>query len=135
MAKLNLHSILRFGIVLLVCIIFSCMASPANSEPDIKIYNQVKECVEILPLKIYKYSNLTLFVTRWKIIKSTGYCGCKSALLSYRVFGEMDQHKTEIGFGVFSSFNHQEFTFVVNPDSSYNVYKSFSIHIQCANPN
>jgi hypothetical protein len=100
---------------------------------DIFIDNQVEECIEIIPNEIMYKSGSVYLNTKWKTIKSTGFCGCKSALLSYKVIAKKNDVNSMVNYKEFSSLNHDDFDFLVCSDFQKK-YDSFEIYIQCKSP-
>ena len=134
--KLLKHRASLFTIILFIHSVFlnSCATYKKNiDEEDIFIDNQVEECIEIIPNEITHKSGSVYLNTKWRTIKSTGFCGCKSALLSYKVIAIKKNVKSTVHYNVFSSLNHDDYDFLVCSDLKQ-YYDSFEIYIQCKNP-
>ena len=104
-------------------------------EENLLIENQVQDCIKVIPKTFYKESGLLRLSTNWEVVKSTGYCGCKSALISYRVSATLSPSlKREISYGVLSSLHKRSYDFVISHDEMVSSYRSFRLEITCKSP-
>ncbi len=122
-------------IILFVFSLFfiSCATFNHIEAKDIVIDNQVEECIEFIPDGIMYKSGSAYLNTKWRTIKSTGLCGCKSALLSYKVIAKKKGVNSIMHYKDFSSLNQNDFDFLVSSDLKQE-FDSFEIDIQCKNP-
>jgi hypothetical protein len=134
MAALKYRSFSKLLTLLIVLLPLSCTATTAKKTEKININNSVNECIEIRIGSTNTYKNTVLLDTAWQVNKVTGYCGCKSALLSYHSLGLKNGHKTNLSYGVFSSIGRESFSFVLNADKNYKGFDSYILDIGCANP-
>jgi hypothetical protein len=112
----------------------SCATLKNNiSAEDIFIDNQIENCIEIIPNEVMYRSGFVYLNAKLKIIKSTGFCGCKSALLSYKVIAKKNSVKSMVHHKEFSSLYQDDFDFLVCSDCKQD-YDSFEIYIQCRSP-
>lgn len=113
----------------------SCLALASNS-PDIRISNAVSECLEVSPGDSLVHNNVVLLDARLSVIKSVGYCGCKSANLSYYSIKGSDDHGnvTPMDYSVFVPSEDGVYTFVVESDFGQNDAGPRTLNIQCAGP-
>lgn len=135
MEQKRLKNRVFFTIILIVCSLFlnSCVTFRKNIKVEnINIDNQVEKCIEINPLAVMYKSGSVYLNTKWKKIKSTGFCGCKSALLSYKVIAKSKNAKSTVHYSDFSSLDHDDFDFLVYRDFKQD-YDLFVIYIQCKN--
>lgn len=99
------------------------------AEPRINIDNTLYKCVDIAPDGLTFFGHTVLLKTRWEWRKSTGECGCKSALISYTA---SSANGVAMAAGILSVMRQQrEFNFVVNPDSSVAHPLPFKLLITC----
>jgi len=102
---------------------------------DIEIDNSVVECFQIEPIKTFVHNNLVLLDTKLDTIKSTGYCGCKSALLSYNVtYSNSIEVNAPKSLSVFSSFLRGKYSFVLAQNFALNKHRAYVLHVQCSSP-
>jgi hypothetical protein len=113
----------------------SCSFKNNIKKNDIKVDNSVGECFQIEPIKKFVHNNLVLLDTKLDIIKSTGYCGCKSALLSYSV---TDSNSIDVNYpkslSIFSSLLTGKYSFVLARNFTLNKNTAYVLHIQCSSP-
>jgi len=125
-----------YTIIFIFCSVFlnSCaiLKNKITTE-NISIDNQVEECIEIIPNEVMYRSGAVYLNTKWKTIKSTGFCGCKSALLSYKVIAKKNSVNSIAHHKEFSSLNQDEFDFLVCSGCKQD-FDSFEIYIQCKSP-
>jgi hypothetical protein len=123
--------------VFLLLFSISCSAENAHNKnnPNIEIDNSVEECLEIKVVKKHIHNNVILLDTEISQVKSTGYCGCKSALLSYYVISSSIKsgNKTK-EHRVFSSLTHGLYTFIIENQYLPSTDKSYTINIRCTSP-
>ena len=134
--KLRKNRASLFTIIFIFCSVFLISCAILNNKittDNIAIDNQVEECIEIIPNEIMHKSGAVYLNTKWKTIKSTGFCGCKSALLSYKVIAKKNSVNSMLHYKEFSSLNQNDFNFLVCSDCKQD-YDSFEIYIQCRSP-
>lgn len=109
----------------------------ASSLPKfpVELKNYVSDCYHVSPGKLTVSNNVVMLEAETSSIKSIGYCGCKTAILSYSVQANQT-HKLRIPeYGRFSSFESGRYTFVI--DRSYedkNSQQQYLLRVQCAPP-
>jgi hypothetical protein len=133
----KLHRLYYLSLVFLFLFSIGCSAENAliKNNPNIEIDNSVEECFQIKVVKKHIHNNVILLDTEISQVKSTGYCGCKSALLSYYVISSSIKsgNKTK-EHRVFSSLTHCLYTFIVENHYLPGTDKSYTINIQCTSP-
>lgn len=113
----------------------SCSFNNSIKKSDIEIDNLVGECFQIEPVRKFVHTNLVLLDTKLDIIKSTGYCGCKSALLSYNVtYSNSIEVNAPKSLSVFSSLLRGKYSFVLAQDFALNKHRAYVLHVQCNSP-
>lgn len=104
------------------------------SNQTININNLVEECFQINPINIVNHNNLILFDVTLVAHKSTGYCGCKSANLSYYISSiKSDGQKKAGEYGKFSSLNNGKYSFILEKNNTQK-NEAYVLSIQCASP-
>ena len=97
---------------------------------DVAIDNTLDACIALTPAQPAKIDSALFLPTTWTVHKSTGECGCKSALISYRVTA--GPRSEVIASGVLSSLNKRSYAFLINPDASIAYGQQYSLFIGCA---
>lgn len=112
-----------------------CPAESLRDNPSISISNLIEECFRIKPANELIHNNVIMLDAELSIIKSVGYCGCKSAVLSYYVTTRPveSRHKTK-EHGVFSPLRNGTYTFVLERNNTRRENGSYTLNIQCASP-
>lgn len=109
----------------------ACVVAAACSaaHAEVVIENTLQACVTMKPGKTSVQGAGLFLHTDWEVQKSTGECGCKSALVSYRVSmrGEV------IASGVLSSLNRTGYDFLINPDAGVAYKDKYTLFVGCAN--
>ncbi|HEY6641985.1 DUF2195 family protein [Povalibacter sp.] len=102
----------------------------SGANADVAIENTLHACVTLTPAKISQMGSSLFLPTAWAVHKSTGECGCKSALISYRVTaGPRDE---VIATGVLSSMNKTNYAFLINPDAGIAYDAKYTLFVGCA---
>lgn len=113
----------------------SCSFNNSIKKSDIEVDNSVVECFQIVPVRKFVHNNLVLLDTKLNTIKSIGYCGCKSALLSYNVtYSNSIEVNTPKFLSVFSSLLRGKYSFVLAQDFALNKHRAYVLHVQCSSP-
>lgn len=115
-------------LVVLAALAFVTACSDARA--DVAIENTLDACIALTPAKPAKVEGALFLPTTWTVHKSTGECGCKSALISYRVTA--GARSEVIATGVLSSLHKQSYAFLINPDASIAYGQQYSLFIGCA---
>ncbi|HMN45585.1 MAG TPA: DUF2195 family protein [Povalibacter sp.] len=102
----------------------------SSAQGDVAIENSLDACIALQPAKLAKIESALFLPTTWTVRKSTGECGCKSALISYRVTA--GPRSEVIATGVLSSLNKQNYAFLINPDAGIAYGERYSLFIGCA---
>ncbi len=97
---------------------------------DVAIENTLDACIALTAAPLAKIENALFLPTTWAVRKSTGECGCKSALISYRVTA--GPRSEVIATGVLSSMNKGSYAFLINPDAGIAYGQQYSLFIGCA---
>ncbi len=114
--------------------IVSCATGPSELKSNIAIDNQINECIEIVPKALVHKQGYAYLETIWNSKKSTGYCGCKSAMLTYKVVAMKGGAFSTLFNNEFTSLRQEGYDFMVCHDSQQEDYEAFTIKIQCQNP-
>jgi len=134
MAALKFHKLLNAPACCLFLVSAGCSAGNLVKSSNVVIDNSIEECFQIKSVGKLVHNNVILLDTKLSTVKSVGYCGCKSAVLSHYV----TTHPVESGnqtreHGVFSSLQQGNYTFVLDRNNaSHN--KSYTLNIQCSTP-
>jgi len=102
----------------------------SSAHGDVAIENTLDACIGLQSAKLAKIESALFLPTTWTVRKSTGECGCKSALISYRVTA--GPRSEVIATGVLSSLHKQSYAFLINPDASIAYGQQYSLFICCA---
>jgi hypothetical protein len=98
---------------------------------EVTIENSLAQCIALTAAQPVRQGAGLYLPTVWAVSKVTGECGCKSALVSYRVTaGSRDE---VIATGVLSSLNKKSFAFLINPDASIRYDDRYELFVGCAN--
>jgi hypothetical protein len=129
----------NFAIIFLVLISSMVLSSCATSHielksEDIAIDNHVKECIDIIPQSLIKKQNSLYLKAKLETKKSAGYCGCKSALLTYKVVTKRENISSILHYQDFSPLNQNVFDFLLFEDFQQQDFKSLILFVQCKNP-
>ena len=115
------------------CIAIACLVlaacSPAAAE--VTVENSLAQCIALTAAQPVKQGAALYLPTEWAVSKVTGECGCKSALISYRVTA--GSRNEVIATGVLSSLNKKSFSFLINPDASVGYDGRYTLVVACAN--
>ena len=124
-----------FLIVICLTLFSSCVTGQKNFNVEkLLIDIQIEECIKIMPNGLIHKNDSVYLNTKWKYNKSSGNCGCKSALLSYRIVAKYRGANSILYNKEITSLGHDEFDFIICSDSQKG-YESYRIDIQCKNPN
>lgn len=104
----------------------ACSSAPA----DVTIENALDACITLAPARLAQIEGSLFLPTAWTVHKVTGECGCKSALISYRVIA--GTHKEVIATGVLSSMNKKSYAFLINPDAGIKYGDEYALFVGCA---
>ena len=105
-----------------------CVAGEENLD-HVKIDNALSSCIDISENEMVEDASKLALDTIWNNKSQIGGCGCKSAAISYSV-KLIDSGKL-ISYGVISSFDKENFKFVINHDSSIKYKNGFELSINC----
>lgn len=110
------------------------LSGQALADNSISIMNQQEECIKIKNRTPERISNLLLLKLEFKILKSTGYCGCKSALNSYKVRENPIKDNIPLWHG-WGKFSVSEITTtVILPVTAIADNSDYHLLITCAKP-
>lgn len=124
----------NFVSIISMVVLSSCTVGQGNIKTkDISVDNIIKECIEVIPIDLIKKDKSVYINAELKTKKAAGYCGCKSALLTYKVVSKKENSKTTLSYNVFSPLNKNSYDFLVCDDLK-NDYKSLTLYIDCKNP-
>jgi hypothetical protein len=135
MAVLKSHKLLC---TLICCflVVAGCSAVNMKKDSNVLIDNQIEECFQIKAINKLVHNNVILLDTELSPIKSIGYCGCKSTILSYYVVSNsIESNDQAREYSIFSSLSHEKYTFVINRNDNSDKNQSYTVNIQCASPN
>ena len=125
---------LSFPILVNFILVASAIATP--QEQSVNLNNRIAACNKVSIEKVFIHNNLVLADASISPIKSAGYCGCKSAVLSYSVRIDKMRKKQQGEYGRFLSFYSGKYTFVIDRDySKKTANRKYNLSIQCAPPN
>lgn len=112
-----------------------CSPGTIVNNSNVQVDNSVEQCFQIKPLSQLVHNNVILLEAELSAVKSTGYCGCKSATLSYYVTTHpVGPSSRPEEYGVFSSLRHGKYTFVLGRTGTPENNKTYTLSIQCASP-
>lgn len=112
----------RAAVAFWVCAVAPGCAQPADPSA-IQIRNSVSACLDLKPFKIVEQEAVVKLLARGKLLRSTGECGCKSALLTYRVLElrpdgqETERVKAYVSVKMPAGEMERQFTFVISGDA------------------
>ncbi len=78
----------------LFVLFLSCISFYSISD-EVSIENNLNECVRIESSNTTMHNNLWLLDLDLRVIKSTGYCGCKSAITGYSVMLDNEVQRSD----------------------------------------
>ncbi len=107
-----------------------CADTPLRESP-VRIENAVEDCLLVAATGEFVRNNVRLLDAELTPVKSTGYCGCKSAILSYYVPSASGEPAES---GRFSSLRAGPVTFVLDRDLDVATPGPDALRIQCAAP-
>jgi hypothetical protein len=115
-------------------VLSSCATSQTKLKAeDIVIDNYIKECIDIIPQSLIKKQNSLYLNAKLETKKSAGYCGCKSAMLTYKVVTKRETSSSILSYQDFSPLNKDDFDFLIGNNLQQD-YNSFLMFVQCKNP-
>lgn len=125
-------------ITFLLIIYFMVLSACATSQiklktEDIAIDNHINECIDIIPQCLIKKQNSLYLNAKLETKKSAGYCGCKSAMLTYKVVTKRENISSVLSYQDFSPLNQEDFNFLICNDFQQD-FKSLILFVQCKNP-
>lgn len=124
---------LSFPILVNFILVASAVATP--QEQSVNLNNRIAACNKVSVEKVFRHNNLVLADASISSIKSAGYCGCKSAVLSYSVRIDEAGKKQQGEYGRFLSFTSGKYTFVIDRDYGKKATnREYNLSIQCAPP-
>lgn len=134
MVALKLHKLL-YATTCCFLVGTGCSAGNIVKDSNIIIDNAIEECFQIKPVNKLIQNNVILLDTELSTVKSVGYCGCKSAVLSYYVTTQLVESSNQAKeYSLFSSLQYSIYTFVLDRNITPNKNKSYTLNIQCASP-
>jgi hypothetical protein len=102
----------------------------------IHLVNRVSSCLAFKPIAIAKSDTMVVTLSAEAVShKSTGECGCRSALLRYRVVDGPDQVESVsavISTLVYQSGTQKDVTFVLSGDGSMGYRNPVTVTVDCA---
>jgi hypothetical protein len=112
-------------------------AEPAKiTLAQVRVENAVASCMALEPKEIQRSGSTVKLLADARLIKSTGECGCKSALLRYRVYTQAAPgQRVEWHSGAVSamgSAGSKAFEFVLSSDASIQQRNELILSIGCA---
>ncbi len=127
---------LRRHLFILVSVIILSPACVAElDDHNVKLVNRIGDCHKVTITNVSSHHNLLIADAKVSSIQSAGYCGCKSAVLSYAVSATRSGKTEQIEYGRFLSFYEGKYSFLLNRGlDSKNKYTSYQLNIQCASP-
>lgn len=135
MATLNYHRLHCVSVPIIFLLSASCSAENVlnEEETNIAVDNLVADCFSAKSVKSHIHNNVILIDMNISHVKDVGYCGCKSALLSYYAVPSNNKSNMQIKeYRVFSSLRRGVYTFIVENDYVPNMDLSYTLNIQCA---
>ncbi|MDH5178269.1 MAG: DUF2195 family protein [Gammaproteobacteria bacterium] len=120
---------LRIACTIVVVFLSGCSSLPLHT---VQIQNGVRDCYSFEPRELVITDKQLILTTQTRLHKSTGYCGCKSALLSYRV---RNKNGDDSGSGQILSREEKQQDFVIDrkPETGKPM-KGYTLMIGCAPP-
>lgn len=115
----------------------------ARKTPDVEIRNHLSECLIIHPVQQVVMDNLVILKTVITQKKSTGECGCLSALVGYTSLTAQDVSDYGAGkagvlqqgnFLLTGSPESQPFSFVLSVDNRYMREQKLALLVHCTPP-
>jgi hypothetical protein len=108
----------------------------AAGQPQIIVDNHVSSCLRLDGKRLHTTDSLVILSVNGTFLKSTGECGCTSALLEYTVSsGEGEKRMEWVRALVFArppKNNLKTFDFVVKSDSTLPPQSPLTLDVQCA---
>jgi hypothetical protein len=128
------NPVITFLGIIFIMVLSSCATGqPKLKDEDIAIDNYIKECIDIIPQSIIEKQNSLYLNAKLETKKSAGYCGCKSAMLTYKVVAKREDGSSILSYQNFSPLNQDEFDFLIGNDFEPD-YNSLTMFVQCKNP-
>lgn len=135
MVALKFHKFLYASICCLFLVGAGCSPGNIVKDSNVEIDNSIEECFQIKSVNKLIHNNVILLETELSTVKSVGYCGCKSAVLSYYVTTHPVESSNQTKeYSVFSSPQHDKYTFVLERNDTPKKNKSYTLNIQCSSP-
>ena len=134
---------------LLALFLASCATAPAKVQPaaahqelllDVRFESDLEACVQLVPSGISAERNLLLLDVRFKLLQSIGECGCKSAVLGYRVRRNDSNHSSLDATGRLNTlgrelvFEEQVYLVLATDATMLSKAKTATIDVTCADP-
>jgi hypothetical protein len=112
-------------------------AEPAKiTLAQVRVENAVANCMALEPKEVQQSGSIVKLLADARLIKSTGECGCKSAVLRYRVYAQAAAgQRVERRSGAVSamgSTGSKTFEFVLSNDASIQQRDGLILTIGCA---
>lgn len=131
----TIHKIIRASTYLVMFTSIGCHAITSHEINNISINNAIEDCIKIKQISNTSNDNAVFLNAKLLHIKNVGYCGCKSAMLSYFTTTNSVESRTDEGkHNVLLSSSDNKYTFVIDDAYTSSEGKSYTLNIQCASP-
>ncbi len=119
---------------LIILLSLVILASTAEAQTQVTVNNLLKECVIIENQKIRTEKNLLLLDVELQWIKSTGDCGCKSAINSYTVREEPVENNIAVQHSWGKFVVLEKTKMITLPITALHNNSNYFLEIACAPP-
>jgi hypothetical protein len=112
-------------------------SAPTTARPEkVTLENTLASCVAVEAKEVVSYENLLLLRAVLHSHRVTAECGCKSALLAYRVTDASTGSQTSTGDFLDPAVSKLEapFLFVLKSDQRARTLGTLTVHVGCGPP-
>lgn len=103
-----------------------------GKDPEIRIKNHLKKCVEITVVGTETVGTVLLAKTDVRVKKPISFCGCKSGLTRYETYMIFNGEKDNLAWNRVDLKKSGHKVFVATTDTSYNAFiKELIIDVEC----
>jgi hypothetical protein len=108
----------------------------AGSTPQVDLHNEVSACLKLDNQRVLASGSFLVLSANGTFIKSTGECGCTSALLEYNVSSGSGERRLELVRALVSAKpprdNQRPFEFLLQSDSRLPHRSPLTLVVRCA---
>lgn len=125
---------LKYNFIAVVTILCSCASIAKAIDYKIEIDNQLGQCIAISNANIEVFNEIPMLKLKYKELKLTADCGCKSAISSYYVYSMHEQYNSFLIGGKVSFNKGGEILLPAATSSSIIGSNKIKVNVSCASP-